>query len=133
MFHWISFKIITYIHNLYSILSSLAPLMQIFRSKRKAIRTRHIFNSIEFDGIKIRIVEKLPQTNKFNCTPISHPVLQNIIAPLCVSLYLAISVRDTKSLRSTVFLLGFTLPSLANSIYLPIIQIPIFKIFNPFV
>ncbi len=44
--------------------------------------TCHTFNSIEFDGVKIRVMKLLPQANKLNRAAVAHPVLQNVIAAL---------------------------------------------------
>ena len=45
----------------------------------------HVFNSIEFDGIKSGIIKLLPKPHEFNRIPVTHPVLEDIITPIGVS------------------------------------------------
>lgn len=58
------------------------------------IQSGLISNSIEFDGIKIRVIQLLPNPEKLNRIPGSHPVLDNIIAPLCIAMARDIRQRD---------------------------------------
>lgn len=43
------------------------------------------FKSIEFDAFKIRIIKLFPKSTKLNCTSCSHPVLNNVVCPVSIS------------------------------------------------
>jgi len=75
------------------------------RDQRKAVQTTLVSNSIEFDGIKIRIIELLLYTKKFNGIPVTHPVLDDIFASLRIAvpgnIRQRIVIRTATSTRST--------------------------------
>lgn len=52
--------------------------------QNEAVQPRLFSNPIEFDGIKIRVVQPLPHTEEFNRVPISQPVLDEVIRSLTV-------------------------------------------------
>ena len=64
------------------------------QGQRKAVQTTLVSNSIEFDGIKIRIIELLPNAKKFNGIPVTHPVLDDVVASLRIAVPGNIRQRD---------------------------------------
>ena len=50
--------------------------------------------SIEFDGIKILIVETLPYPQEFYGIPVPQPVLNNIISPVRIFVPCNIGIAD---------------------------------------
>ena len=50
----------------------------------EAVESGPFFNPIEFDGIKIRVIELLPDAQKLDRVPIPHPVLNDVVSPFAV-------------------------------------------------
>jgi hypothetical protein len=50
----------------------------------EAVESCLVFNPIEFDGIKIGIVQVLPNAEELDRVPISHPIHDNVVRPVWV-------------------------------------------------
>jgi hypothetical protein len=50
----------------------------------KAVGTCHVFNFIEYYGIKLRISPLFPKSSELNSTSVAKPVLENKVTPLCM-------------------------------------------------
>ncbi len=66
-----------------------------------AVEARPLFNPIEFDGIKIGVVELFPDTKKLNGVAITEPVLDEVVGAFGIAV--ASNVRQADVIR---FLFG---------------------------
>ena len=57
----------------------------LFRGKGEAIQTSLHFNPVEFDGIKIGVVELLPDSKEFDRIAVSEPVPNEVVCSFWVS------------------------------------------------
>lgn len=50
------------------------------------------FNSLEFEGIEIRVMYSLPNPQIFNCVTITHPIINHITWIICI--FIACNIRQ---------------------------------------
>ena len=60
---------------------ALDPLL---RSEAEAVETGLHSNPVEFDGIKIGVVDLLPETEEFEGVAVAQPVADQVITGICV-------------------------------------------------
>jgi len=69
----------------------LCLLYPLFRGQAEAVQPGQHSNPVEFDGMKIRVAELLPNTENFYCITVSEPVAHKIVR--------AVGVLDTCDVR----------------------------------
>ena len=58
--------------------NSTSRIHPLLRRHHKTVQTSLTSKRIEFDTVKIRIVERFPHTEKLNCIPVAKPVLDDV-------------------------------------------------------
>jgi len=66
---------------------SLTLLNPLFWRKRKAVQTSHDFNPVEFDGIKITVIESFPDTKKLYGVTVTKPIPYHIVCMIWILIF----------------------------------------------